>query len=847
MEIEAADAAFLKAQIEFGDVILILGAGASAGSRNFKGDSVKMGGQLAELLAHRASLSYNGESLRDVLDAVRGDYLSDAQILSIYTDEFSRTTPSEHLKKLFNYTWKRVYTFNIDDTIQNINGRSSQIRRFYNGMVDSAAEFDTDRFLHVVNLHGDILKKEHGFIFTEEEYARALIGGKHHWYQRAGSDYIPSCPVFIGTSLSESIFKAEIERAKRDGKFVAGRGYVITPEQPSIIQLRSLRAKGLVHINATLEHFVAWLESQFPDGIRSADVLGKTSGYTDTVLATLSNDDIATAHFLKPIKAIDLLNRYRGLGQAEVTQKARQFLQGFGPDWLLASSEIPVKLDGFSGVEDSLKEALDSGDRVFSVLGPAGSGKTTATMMALVQFGLSNPNVPIYELSKDAFSATKAFKLLTRLHEGVVIVYVGDLFLYGDAFRESILSVDSGRILIVTSARQSEWSDHLGRYYSDICRVINFQKFGRNDFDPLIEKILQYVPAPRFRKMGRPDQYRELTRSKSQLLIALREATDSKNFNEIIADEYRSLPDVDTRKLLLIVGIATLARVGISIELAREAYENAAPKREFQRAIEALEGIIARSENGRFFARHDLYMRHIFDDLVSFKEMHEVIKSVLRTYVKYEMPIIKSVSRQDSHLFKFILNKDFISEVSANEGASGAEIYSDFEIDFQLDGHFWLQYGLYLASRNKLDEAIRMLENSIRAFSGNPFANHALANLQLRLAQQRPFFDVVTKDLIKTAVRTLNLMDAQPTLTIDEYPIVTLSNGHIAALLKHRRNDEAKIFAKEYFERLKLKGKSINSAAIESMQGKILRFVTLDEWSSDAPRRDSRRIRTDRH
>ncbi|PDS95341.1 hypothetical protein CO659_23900 [Rhizobium sp. S9] len=477
---------------------------------------------------------------------------------------------------------------------------------------------------------------------------------------------------------------------------------------------------------------------------------------------------------------------------------------------------------------------------MFTVLGPAGSGKTTATMMALVQFGLKNPNTPIYELSKDAVSTTKAFKLLNRLHDGLVIVYVGDLFLYGDGFRESILSLDAGRILVVSSSRQSEWSDHLGRYYSDLCITSDFQKFSRNDFDPLIEKILQYVPAPRFRKMERADQYRELTRSRSQLLIALREATDSKNFNEIIADEYRSLPDTDTKKLLLIIGISTLARVGVSLELALEAYQNLAPKREFQRALEALEGIIARSESGRFLARHDLYMRHIFDDLVSFDEMQEVTKAILKTYVKYRMPIIKSVSRQDSYLFKFILNKDFVSEISSGTGGRGTEIYSDFEVEFQLDGHFWLQYGLYLAGINRLDPAIGMLQNSIRAFSGNPFAIHALADLQLRLAQQRPYYDSTTKDLIKTAVKTLNLMDAQPTLTIDEYPIVTLSKGHIGALVKHRRQDEAKILAKEYFERLKLKARHTNSSAIESMQNRLIRFVTLEEWSSDAPRRDRR-------
>lgn len=257
MQLEKDDLNFLKAQIEEGEALLILGAGASVTSLNARGEKIKTGLQLAALLASKAGLTYGGETLKDVLDAVRGEYLADERILSIYSEEFSRTKPSDDLVDLFRYTWKRVYTFNVDDTIENINSRSSQVRRYFNGISDAASEFESDRFLHVIHLHGEITKKEHGFIFTEEEYSRAIVSGRHHWYQRAGSDYISSCPIFIGTSLSEPIFKAEIERAKRNGTLSSGRGYVITPEELSQIQEKSLKGKGLVHVKATLEDFVA--------------------------------------------------------------------------------------------------------------------------------------------------------------------------------------------------------------------------------------------------------------------------------------------------------------------------------------------------------------------------------------------------------------------------------------------------------------------------------------------------------------------------------------------------------------------------------------------------------------
>jgi hypothetical protein len=52
-------------------------------------------------------------------------------------------------------------------------------------------------------------------------------------------------------------------------------------------------------------------------------------------------------------------------------------------------------------------------------------------------------------------------------------------------------------------------------------------------------------------------------------------------------------------------------------------------------------------------------------------------------------------------------------------------VYADFEVDFQLDGHYWLQYGLFLSKIGELDNAHEMMRRSIQAYSNNPFAIHA--------------------------------------------------------------------------------------------------------------------------
>jgi hypothetical protein len=266
--------------------------------------------------------------------------------------------------------------------------------------------------------------------------------------------------------------------------------------------------------------------------------------------------------------------------------------------------------------------------------------------------------------------------------------------------------------------------------------------------------------------------------------------------------------------------------------MAREAYSYISRTRTFHKALDSLEGIVATADDGRLYARHELYVRHIIENVATFSEFREGIRSVLRTFVKFRIPVVKSVKRQDAQLFRFILNHKFLMETASIHGLKreGSEIYQDFEVEFQLDGHFWLQYGLYLVDLGDLVEAEVMLKRSIDAYSDNPYAVHAHAALQLRIAKNAKVYDSNTRDLITSAVKALKTQDANPGLEIDEYPIVTLSTGHVGALIAHKQTKLAKEYAKQYFERLQQIEKTTLSPSITRAKERMLRFVTVGEF-----------------
>lgn len=700
-------------------------------------------------------------------------------------------------------------------------------------MVDKVAEIESPQHLHVIYLHGQIIKPEHRFILTQEEYSQAIRNEKHYWYKRAAQDYLAFTPIFIGSKMDEPILHAQLEIAKREQNSTIGRSYAITPEHLTIIKSASLRSKGVVHINATLKDFVDWLKRHFPEGLSAQRVLANTNLFPDEkILSNLTKEDLDAAKSLRRVSLSQTRTLLNSKSQADIQLIARRFLRGFPPTWELAASEIPVRLQSFGELYSALDSAVAKGDRLFVVTGQSGSGKTTATMMSLLRLLEEKPDIILYEVINDVKSLRSTLRLLKKIHDEQCVIFVGDIFFYGDGFKEDLEQLTGYNATVIATARSGEWKEHFIRHLGGSCSPFLFERFTTSDYEPLIERLTKYVPAPAFKKLTKQDQIKKFSSSKSQLLIALTEATESDNFTDVITNEFESLPDTDTKLLFIIVGVATLARVGLSVEMANEVYGRLASTRAFEDALAALDGIVNLS-NKRLIARHEIYVRHIIENIISFSDLSSTIIAILKSFTKYEVPIIRNVNRREAILFKLILNHNFVYENAKRLSTplEGSKIYEAFEIDFQLDGHFWLQYGLYLNQLGQLDEALNLLRRSIQAYPENSYAVHAFADLQLRIAARRPSYDTVTKSLIGEAVEALMREDAKNRVEIDQYPIVTLSNGHLGALIKHGQTADARRLAKQYFDRLKEVERNVPVTIVTNAKERAFRLATLGTWS----------------
>ena len=125
---------------------------------------------------------------------------------------------------------------------------------------------------------------------------------------------------------------------------------------------------------------------------------------------------------------------------------------------------MPVKLDAMASLKTAVLEAIANKSEVFVTLGQSGSGKSTATMMTLLYIVEDNKEFALYDVSSNARSLKRALTVLGRVESKRSIVHVGELFLYGGAIREDLEALHGKDIIIVGTARPSEWSEDLSRY-----------------------------------------------------------------------------------------------------------------------------------------------------------------------------------------------------------------------------------------------------------------------------------------------------------------------------------------------------------------------------------------------
>lgn len=247
-----------------GNPMLFLGAGFSYGSKNSFGD-IPTGKGLAKDLFNefvdgivskedeKEILQYN---LQELCQYINRSLKKEQELKDYLIKRFKNVVPQEFHYILASYPWKKIYTVNIDDLVENI------YRKLKIDLVVQNANKEKNVLDEVeyIKLHGCVNKPEEPFIFSKADYTNLISSKVNFKLNNMVADIQRENFIFIGASLDERDIDFYITQYENAGYFRQGSLFFVDPK-PSVMMKGRIEELGGTIIEWTTEEFLKHVKS----------------------------------------------------------------------------------------------------------------------------------------------------------------------------------------------------------------------------------------------------------------------------------------------------------------------------------------------------------------------------------------------------------------------------------------------------------------------------------------------------------------------------------------------------------------------------------------------------------
>ena len=800
-----------------GQLMLLLGAGASRGSRSSDNLEIPVGEELARELANLMGWTYNGESLGKVYSAINAT--NSTQLHEFLRTRLTNTKPSPYLRVIASFPWMRIFTLNIDDcaetALREAGTQDVQV------VVHNSHRKDLDpilKYVQLIKLNGSADRPENGFIFSPHEYGEGA-NRLPIWYRELGWSHSNYIFVFIGSELNEPLFQQAMAEMRSTVKRSPLLGYVITPSA-SEIEKNHLKSLNLVHVPGTLKDFTKWFRQEMPNPPTGWDLasarrpeLRSIQKLTDLQKRAVNSVTLVSADSLPRSKS--------GITLSAI----RDFYKGYKPKWIDILDEVPAELafvKNFSNFVEDYHECR----KCVALVGSAGSGKSTAMMIVALHLSKTT-TIPVYFL-REAVSDFKEIVIgLEQINSSPFYLFVDKMEAMHNEITEILESSHVKHVCIVASERLNIWNRRVKAIVKPVISgVFEVGKIQIEDAGKILEKLEAFGPWTHLQKMTHKNRFEKICKKADrQLLIGLMEATTGLGFTEIISEDFKSLRDDPHKKFLTIIGFASLHRSTLSPGIVESALSNLGIAEDINMLSRDTEGIVE-NRNKKYSARHPVYARKLFEKIIPVTMIRDCLVAVLEAFSDYEAPVIKHVGKADGIVFKSIVNHHFVKEMMHGDEEKVRSVYEAFETKFHVDGLYWLQYGLALRSFGRQFEALEKLKTAKEAYI-SPQIEHAYAQQLMIIASKSTSWDDA-EPLLEEAINTLRELNLNTDAT-DTYPIVTLAEGHLS-VMSNFDVEGLQVVAKQYANELYVVNKRYPGARLQEATNNVMKLATTGSW-----------------
>jgi hypothetical protein len=454
---------------------LLVGSGISLDSRNGRGEQLRSAEELRRDLCNLTGARENTSLTRVYA------LLSGPQVQAEIVDKFLKCSPGPSLQPLPFFLWRRIFTFNVDDVLENLyKGTAKQ------GLVPlsfkAAFEPTPDRReLQAIHLHGSALWPGEGFVFAATEYVK-VMSALNPWMHLL-SEILATEPFIIaGTSLNEIDLEYYLSyRNSTTPRRGRGPSLLIEP-YPDVATRADCDRHGLVLVQATFGDFLGWLRSKFPSPPSVQDLIVPDVGALFTAAVT----PVQLLRFFSDFELVPGTDR-------PTPSTPSAFMYGREPDWADMQQHFDIERQDNA----ELKRFVDMGSAASSrrlgiLLDDAGTGKTTAIKRLAHDLAKSGqPVLSIRTLSR--IDANNAVDCLSQCTAPQVVLIADDFADHAEQVAELLEAESLTTRFLVVAAERAYRGEYLDVLLGDLPRFSgHLTVFSLNESQQLLEQYRRF-------------------------------------------------------------------------------------------------------------------------------------------------------------------------------------------------------------------------------------------------------------------------------------------------------------------------------------------------------------------
>ena len=555
----------LIAAVAEGRAVLFLGAGASRGAKNDKGNEIPLASDLAnELVEMFLGPPYRGSDFRTAYDLS----CSQRDVPTVQRFLFDRLNPFQPApfhQIVPTLPWAGILTTNYDLVIERAYERvTSSVQKLVPNVKDddgSANKLD-HRSILFVKLHGCITRHHETRppLIASTEQLISFRDGRNGQFDTFLEWAKTKTVIFVGYSFLDTNLRALFDEIIKDGDnrprhYIINKG--LRPAEETYWADRRVTA-----INMTFEELLGALDKEIPSGKRALGHLASltlhASSFTRfiTIAGGRETDDLK-AYFTSLIHHVssDLV---------APADDPRKFYRGFDLGWfpIQADLDVPVRITGEILSEQIIPSPPAERASVVIIKGHAGSGKSVAIRRIAWEAATKHGRL-CFLISRHGHIDLRMFEEILSLTKLPVYVFIDNISEHRSQVLQLIRLTTRMRasVRIIGTESFNVWNISCDDLEPFVSSEYAMRYLSEEAIRALVSKLDEHKSLGYLEPFSLDRRYHDLREIHGrQLLVALLEATHGVPLVEIIANEYGSIYPPEAR--ILYLDICSLHRFG---------------------------------------------------------------------------------------------------------------------------------------------------------------------------------------------------------------------------------------------------------------------------------------------